>query len=220
MKHNELLVYDENGQFRPLDTSNYNDDIIIGTIFFDRNVIEVIKQFCLIVGYVLIEKNSGYYYPIDIHDGVVVMFEGTYNCLPEQLKKKMIKYNLHKANSPCWSYFFFQWQFQLSEDCFKEGGPMIELCSECLGKEEIMKSLIKNECHIFEPSNFTEMSTLTKNLFGIFKLDINAMDYEMDYKYLVDSVLNGYYIRFDKKDIEKFFFNVCVFCIKKIRGEL
>ena len=61
-------------------------------------MIEVIKQFCLIVGYVLIEKNSGYYHPIDIHDGVVVMFEGTYNCLPEQLKKKMIKYNLHKMD--------------------------------------------------------------------------------------------------------------------------
>lgn len=64
------------------------------------------------------------------------------------------------------------------------------------------------------------MSTLTKNLFSIFKIDINAMDYEIDYKYLVDSVLNGYYIRFEKKDIEKFFFNVCIFCIKKIRGEL
>ena len=46
------------------------------------------------------------------------------------------------------------------------------------------------------------------------------MDYEIDYKYLVDSVLNGYYIKFEKKDIEKFFFNVCVFCIKKIRGEI
>lgn len=217
---NRILVYDENGNFRELDTTNYNDDYIIGTIFFDRNVIEEIKHFCVILGYGLIEKSTGYFYPIDIHDGAVVMFEGTYNCLSEQLKEQMIKYNLHKPITPCWSYFFFEWQFQLSQDCFKKNGPMIELCSECLAKKEILELLIKDDCHIFEPKDYNELKIITKKLFDIFKININEMDYDIKFKYLVDSVLNGYYIRFEERDIEKFFFNVCNFCVKRIRGEI
>lgn len=34
----ELLVYDEYKQlFRKLNKTNYNDDLIIGTVFFSRN---------------------------------------------------------------------------------------------------------------------------------------------------------------------------------------
>ena len=64
----ELLVYDDfKGVFRKLDTNNYNDDIVVGTVFFQRSAISVIQRELRVCGYILID-DVGNMYPIDIRD--------------------------------------------------------------------------------------------------------------------------------------------------------
>ena len=59
----ELLVYDEfNKKFRKLDVNNYNDDIVVGTLFFQRSALTVIEQDLNVCGYILIDKYKQLYY--------------------------------------------------------------------------------------------------------------------------------------------------------------
>ena len=216
----KIVVFDETGKTRELNTSNYNDDLIVGTIVFDRKALSAIKKYCLIIGYILVERKTWCHLPIDIQDDRIVMLEGTYNCLPSRLKKELIIYSLQSTNLPLWSAFFFRWQFLCDNKCFEEFGPMLELCSSCIGDSNLLSQLIEKNCHIYKPQNYEELKETTQNLFQNFGVDINPLDYEVNFKYLVDSVLNGYYIRFNGHDIEKFFYNVCNFCLKKIKGEI
>lgn len=88
MNH-KILVYDDfNDYFRDLNMSNYNDDIIVGTVLLRREAIKVLKKYYIICGYVLIGK-EGNLYPIDIREEDIAIFEGTYNCIrlhPENKK--------------------------------------------------------------------------------------------------------------------------------------
>lgn len=102
----QVLVYDENTEcFRSLNTRNYNDDIIVGTIFFKKGAISVLKKYFTICGYVLINKYEKF--PIDIRNDEIALLEGTYNCMPEKVKSELVKYNLIEKPEVIWSYFFF-----------------------------------------------------------------------------------------------------------------
>lgn len=86
----ELMVYDETvKRFRKLNKSNFNDDIIWGTVFLKREAISEIKKYFHICGYLLIEKEHGQFNPIDIQKDKLVIFEGTYNCMPVPLKNHL-----------------------------------------------------------------------------------------------------------------------------------
>ena len=42
-----ILVFDDFKHcFRKIDTSNYNDDLVVGTVFFTRDAINVIEKNC------------------------------------------------------------------------------------------------------------------------------------------------------------------------------
>ena len=76
-----LMVYDETiKSFRKLIKTNYNDDIICGTVFLNREALSEIKKFFYICGYMLIDKKHGCMYPIDIHKDKIVIFGHTPTC--------------------------------------------------------------------------------------------------------------------------------------------
>ena len=55
----DLMVYDETiKNFRKLNKSNYDDDIVWGTIFLKREAIFEIRKYFHICGYVIIEKEQ------------------------------------------------------------------------------------------------------------------------------------------------------------------
>lgn len=123
-----LMVYDERiKDFRKLNKSNCNDDIIWGTIFLKREAFSEIKKYFHICGYVLIEKEHGQFYPIDIHKDKIVIFEGTYNCMPAPLKKSLINHNIQTLPDRIWSSFFFKWQFMCDRSVFTNHGSFIRI---------------------------------------------------------------------------------------------
>lgn len=61
-----ILVFDDFKHcFRELDTSNYNDDLVVGSVFFTRDAINVIEKYYRIIGYIICD-DKGVYYPIDV----------------------------------------------------------------------------------------------------------------------------------------------------------
>ena len=79
--------------------------------------LEIIKKSFVICGYLIISKKDKIHYPIDIHPDRIVMLEGTYNCLPKELKKELIHYNTTSFREPLWSRFFVEWILLGSWDC-------------------------------------------------------------------------------------------------------
>lgn len=76
MNEKKLLVYDDlKRTFRNLDRNNYDDDIIVGTIFLNRNALDIIKKYYIICGFLLIGKNKERLY-IDIQENKISLLEG------------------------------------------------------------------------------------------------------------------------------------------------
>lgn len=76
-----ILVFDDFKHcFRELDTSNYNDDLVVGSVFFTRDAINVIEKYYRIIGYIICD-DKGVYYPIDVRKNDIAILEGTYNCM-------------------------------------------------------------------------------------------------------------------------------------------
>lgn len=55
----EILVYDDmHDIFRKLDTTNYNDDLVVGTIFLRRDALAVFKKYFIVCGYTMFDKDG------------------------------------------------------------------------------------------------------------------------------------------------------------------
>lgn len=209
----KIKVFDLHyGKFRELCSKNYNDDIIVGMIYFNRDSLLVFEQYFLICGYCIMDKRNGDLLPIDIQKNSVAVLEGTFNCFKSKLQKELEPFCLDKSPSPIMSNFFFDWQFECASNCFLKYGSFIRLCSNCLGDKEILKSLLNLDCHLIEPENRKELSTIVKKLVNVFSLSIYDKDYNETFKYVIDSLIKNYYIKFTDLEIKQYFYQICTIC--------
>lgn len=204
-----LLVYDESIEnFRELDKTNYNDDIVCGTVILQRAAIAEIKKHFRVCGYILISIENGCYYPIDIHKDKIVLFEGVYNNMPESLKEALIQYNITSFPKKIWSSFFFHWQFLCDMSAFEKHGSFVKLCSNIIGIEERRKSFINAGISLYEPATYEELCEFTRNVFMISRFDVFSCDYYESIKYLIDSLIKGYHINFTYEEILTYFIQI------------
>ena len=204
------MVYDESiRDFRKLNKSNYNDDIIWGTIFLRREALFEIGAYFYICGYVIIDKNNGNKYPIDIHKSKVVILEGTYNQMPSSLKHTLIQYNIQVLPDRIWSAFFINWKFIWDPNVFENSGDFIRLCSNILTSTKKYNRFVKLEISLFEPSTYLELCTFTRNILNLSSVDIYGSDYYKNFKYLIYSLANSYHINFSDHEITSYFYRIC-----------
>lgn len=209
----QIKVFDvQFGNFRELNPLNYNDDLTFGLVYFNKESLSVFKQYFLICGYCLIDKKDGGFYPIDIQTNLVAIFEGTFNCFDSELQNKLEPFCLDKKPSPIMSKFFFEWQLECSSDCFIENGSFIRLCNNCLGSQGALETLLKADCHLVEPDNREELSSIIKKLVKIFSLSIYDKDYNETFKYVIDGLMRNFYIRFSELEIKQYFYQICTLC--------
>ena len=211
-----VQVYDiRNKMFRDLNIGNFDDDMECGFVLFTREIFGVLKDYYFIGGYVLIDKKYRSISPIDIQKEKVVIFEGTYNCMPEDLKEKLEDYNIQSCTtSRVISSFFFIWQFALDDDVFKKYGDFIELCYNILSSKERFAVLCDKGINLYEPETFEELCYFVQNIFALTEIDINSLDYSKQIRYLIDSLKRGYHMNFSDLDIQS-----CYIQISKIADE-
>ena len=211
----EILVYDDfKDFFRKLDINNYNDDIVVGTVFFQRSAISVIQKELRVCGYILID-DDGNMYPIDIRDTEIAMLEGTYNCLPQETKQALVEYNLHQKPERIWSRFFFLWQFMCDWNVFKSSGSFIEMCSSIIRDSRKIDKLLKQKIDIIFPTNYEELCMFAQNIRRLSEIEFFNPEYIEEANYIVDALLNGYHINMSKDDIEQYSYQLCTIVNKK-----
>lgn len=216
---NSIAVFDDfKCCFRELDTTNYNDDIIVGVIFFRRDAINVINNYYRIIGYLICDEN-GVNYPIDIRKNDIALFEGTYNCLCEELKKELIQFNIQDKPQMIWSNFFILWQFVCDFDVFKKSGSFIKLASEIAGNEKMMKKLLAKKIDYVFPLNYKELSKMAYGLNRLYGIEFYNKDYYEEINYLFDSIMNGYHINMTLEEVETYCYQLCNYVLKNIEGE-
>lgn len=216
---NSIAVFDDfKCCFRELDTTNYNDDIIVGVIFFRRDAINVINNYYRIIGYLICDEN-GVNYPIDIRKNDIALFEGTYNCLCEELKKELIQFNIQDKPQMIWSNFFILWQFVCDFDVFKKSGSFIKLASEIAGNEKMMKKLLAKKIDYVFPLNYKELSKMAYVLNRLYGIEFYNKNYYEEINYLFDSIMNGYHINMTLEEVETYCYRLCDYVLKNIEGE-
>lgn len=204
-----MIVYDESiKSFRRLDKNNYNDDIVFGTIFLQRDALTEIKKHFQICGYILISNQERCAYPIDIHKDKVVLFEGIYNRMPKTLKNDLIKYNIKVLPNKIWTPFFFNWQFMCDMSAFEKFGGFIKLCSNILNSVKRYESFLKSGISIYAPTTYEELCEFTRNVFEMSKVDVLSYDYYESIKYLIDSLIKGYHINFTDQEIDSYLIQI------------
>ena len=213
-----IAVYDNNRRcFRELDESNYDDDIVVGTVFFYRTAISVIRKYYRIVGYVLSDEKD--FQPIDIRKNDIAMLEGTYNCLPEKLKKELVPFNIQVEPPFIWSEFFFRWQFMCDWNFHKRSGSFIELASIIIGDEVLLGKVYREEFDFVFPSDYKELSSMVRGLNKIMDIEFYNKEYIEDANYLFDSLINEYHVNMTPDEIVQYCYQLCDHAIKTIRGE-
>jgi len=216
---NSIAVFDDfKCCFRELDTTNYNDDIIVGVIFFRRDAINVINNYYRIIGYLICDEN-GVNYPIDIRKNDIALFEGTYNCLCEELKKELIQFNIQDKPQMIWSNFFILWQFVCDFGVFEKSGSFIKLASEIAGNEKMIKKMLAEKIDYVFPLNYKELSKMAYVLNRLYGIEFYNKDYYEEINYLFDSIMNGYHINMTLEEVETYCYRLCDYVLKNIEGE-
>lgn len=205
----KIAVYDEfNDSFRDLDELNYNDDLVVGTIFLRREAINVLKRYFVICGYILIGGN-GELFPIDIRQEEIAILEGTYNCMPSEAKKELIEYNVTQKPRMIWSKFFFQWQFMGDWSVFEKHGSFIEMMSNIVGDEEKLNEVESKKYNLYMPITYEELCHFVNNVSKLFSTDFYRETYIEEVKYIMDSLLKGYRVNMSTSEIETYCFQIC-----------
>ena len=204
-----VLVYDDfHDCFRSLDTTNYNDDIVVGTVFFHRDALSAIKKSFRICGYVIIDDN-GISYPVDIHKNEVVILEGTYNSLPYEVQDDLVEYNLHEKPNMIWSPFFLGWLFLCDRDVFSKHGYFYRVCELVLSNKQIFEKLLRKKIDIVYPANYHELCQLARNLTTLLETELYNKEYFEEVNYAFDSLINGYRLNLSPAEVETYCQYIC-----------
>ena len=159
-------------------------------------------------------------YPIDIQEDKIVMFEGTYNCLPKMLKRELAEYNIREVpKRRIWSRFFFQWQFKADMNCFIDNGPFYELCARMLNDNSITDRMREDGISIIAPQTYLELCEFAKNAIDLSGIDMMNLDHTESFKYLIDSLINKYHINFSFDDIETYMYQISLIVNKHLEGK-
>lgn len=214
-----IIVFDDFKRcFRELDASNYNDDLVVGTVFFTRDAISIIEKYNRIVGYIICDGKDCFY-PIDVRTNDIAMLEGTYNCLTDELKKELAPYNIQTEPSMIWSPFFFRWQFMCDWNVFENSGSFINLTSRIVGNTELVKKIIDEKIDFVLPVNYKELSQMVQGLIKLFGVEFYNKDYFEEVNYLFDSLTNGYHINMTKEEVDTYCYQLCDYALERIEED-
>ena len=215
----DLAVYDlATRTFRGLNSRNHSDDLQIGLLYFDRRMLADLELVCTICGFTFWGKD-GIQHPIDIQKEKIIIFEGTYNSISPEIRAIFNKYNISPIYDISLSDFFYSWNLLGEFSCFDMYGSDIKLYSMILNDEKLLDSLSSSGYSLYEPINYQELCKMTKVIVRISKLDFASKDYQMKYKYLLDSLISNYYIRIPADEIDTLWVQICKIVVQHLGGD-
>lgn len=207
--HNILTVYDvESETFfqRRYKKRGVNCNTVA---FFSRKIIEEIEKHYIICGFMLINKRSHHVIPIDIEESHISVLELHLNSIPYRYLRKWGRFSLYEKPDIIFSKFFLELQLEgIYSSSQREGGG-IALSAVILHDSDLVSQMIKENISIYQPSTYSELCVMVQRVLRLLDMDFFKYDYQIKYKYLIDSLQNNYHINFSKEDIEGIWYQFC-----------
>lgn len=187
----DIVTNQLNGSIRKIDESNYNDDVDAGLIVFDKKCMEYLKERYIFLELQMVDMHTKDSILVDILNDKIVFWEGEFNKLPYEVKKKLEKYNIKSKLNRIISKPMFEWQLNANSDYEKYEFPYQMLGKYILKNcfELAYESRISTEL----PETCDDLRDKVNNLLKFFSIKYSQLFRdEVGYKEL-EKVLNNKY---------------------------
>lgn len=207
---NRIQVYDLNHKsFRYINEKQCTSDDKSGIIFFKRDAIFVIEKYYKICGMFLIDKKSRRIYPIDMQYDIITIFEFIFNNMMQECKDNLLDFNLVKKPKNNFSYSYLILFGGKDIQDLKEYDPFSYICNYIIHNQYLLNMFIYLNRNIYVPKTYRELCSTAQIINIFFDIDYISPDYEKNFKYVIDALLNGYRINMTEKEIQKYNYQIC-----------
>ena len=208
----------ENNVIRPLDKTNYNDDINAGFVVFSKECINILHKHFYFYDLKLIPKNNsveGILY--DYLDDCIVFWEGEFNKLPEEIIEQIKKYNLSNKTEGIISPAMFKWQLQASWNYFEELLPNMQLAN--IISENDLDLAIDMNLDFLPPNTEKEYSEFIIKVLKITNKSIKDLRLIENKEILLNNIINLNYRFSSKKELFNNYQGFCNLLVRVLKYE-
>lgn len=186
-----IITNQLNGNIRKIDESNWNDDMDAGLIVFNNKCLKYLKERYIFIELSMIDMHTKDSILVDFVGNRVVFWEGEFNKLPYEVKKKLEQYNVRKKCKGIISKAMFEWQLNCNLDYDKYEYPYQKIGKKVF--ENYFDIAFESGLSLDLPRTSKELKDKIDNLLKIFSVEFNEL-----YKYergfiTLEKIMNNKY---------------------------
>lgn len=206
-----IKVYDmQNKFFRDINTGSIKS----GFVLFERLALSTIEKFYNICGYFYLNREKKSIDPIDIQENTIAIPEECFCTMNNICRDALEKYNTTSIINFNLSYQFICLYSGIVGDetlcCF------VKICDIIMNDFVLLNKFSSLNKSVFYPISSEELYNFTENVYKLIRFDYINKDYETKFKYVVDALIHGYHINFNKDDVEKYAYNISQLAYEKL----
>ena len=207
-----IQVYDiQSNSFRNISQIKNN-----GLAYFSRESISVIKKYYIICGNYCIDNFFQSVFLIDVQNYDVIIPEAILILLNSHFVQEIEKYNVCNEQPVNLSFSFFYFNGQIEEHERKEIDPLTLVCEFIIKNKKLLTPFIAKGKSLVFPVNISELYSFSNNIYSLIQFDYMSKDYEIQFKYTIDALINGYHMNFSLFEIKKYAYNICQLALEKL----
>lgn len=173
IKKLDIITNQLNGNVRPINEHNWNDDTDAGLIAFDKKCLKYLKKRYLFIEYHMVDLFNQKSVLVDILDDKVVFWEGEFNQLPFEVKKDLEKYNIKTPSTKLMTPAMFDWQLNAMWDYDKNETKSMQLAKYIY--ENYLTVAYELGYSFDYPDSVIDFKTKINNILKIFNLNIEKI---------------------------------------------
>ena len=169
----DIITNQLNGNIRKINESNWNDDMDAGLIVFNENSLKFLKERYIFIELSMIDMHTKDSILIDFVGNRVVFWEGEFNKLPYEVKKRLEKYNIRKKCKGIISKAMFEWQLNCNLDYDKYEYPYQKIGKKVF--ENYFDVAFESGLSLELPNTSAELKDKINNLLKLFSIEFNKL---------------------------------------------
>ena len=207
-----IQVYDiQSNSFRNISQIKNN-----GLAYFSHESISVIKKYYIICGNYCIDNFFQSVFLIDVQNYDVIIPEAILILLNSHFVQEIEKYNVCNEQPVNLSFSFFYLNGQIEEHERKKIDPLTLVCEFIIKNKKLLTPFIAQGKSLVFPVNISELYSFSNNIYSLIQFDYMSKDYEIQFKYTIDALINGYHMNFSLFEIKKYAYNICQLALEKL----
>lgn len=211
-----IITNQLNGNIRKINESNWNDDTDAGLIVFNKKCIKYLRKRYIFIELSMIDMHTKDSTLIDFVGDKIVFWEGEFNKLPFEVKKKLEKYNIRKKCNNIISYAMFEWQLNCNLNYDKYEYPYQKIGKKIF--EKYFDIAFESRISLEIPETAEELRMKINNLLKIFDLSFEKLyRYERGY-FTLKKLMNNEY-KSNVEEIKQLYDYFCFILMEEINDD-